>query len=143
MFNLAVSCYLSGSNSQSQSGNIRSIFPAIFRLLRISRYWICKFLITGDFNIHVKGGGGGGANDCKRSNEILLAAFNLSQFVTQPTYTSGNTLDLLITSQPKIRYFKETQVGFYISDYAFVTCLMGAEKPGRERKDIRLEILNL
>ena len=28
-------------------------------------------------------------------------------------------------------------MGFYISDHAFVTCLMRAEKPGRERKDIR------
>ena len=91
-----------------------------------------NLLITGDFNIHVNKKGD---SDCKRFNEIL-AAFNLSQFVTKPTHSSGNTLDLLITSEPNIKYFNETQVGFHISDHAFVTCLMGAERPGLERKDV-------
>ena len=62
-----------------------------------------------------------------------MAAFNLSQFATQPTHFSGNTLDLLITSEPNNKYFNETQVGFQISDHAFVTCLMGFERPGPER----------
>ena len=48
----------------------------------------------------------------------LLAAFNLSQFVTQPTHSSGNTLDLLITSEPNTQYFDETRMGFHISDHA-------------------------
>ena len=93
---------------------------------------IFVFLITGDFNIHVNKRGDG---DCKRFNEIL-AAFNLSQFVTHPAHSPGNTLDLLITSEPNTKYFNETQVEFHISDHAFVTCLMGAERPGLERKDI-------
>ena len=35
-----------------------------------------------------------------------------------------------------MKYFNETQVEFYISDHAFVTCIMWVERPGLERRDV-------
>ena len=47
----------------------------------------------GDFNFHVNNQSDSGANKFK----ALLNQYNLSQHVTIPTDTAGNTLDLVIT----------------------------------------------
>ena len=47
----------------------------------------------GDFNFHVNNQSDSGANKFK----ALLNQYNLSQHVTIPTHTAGNTLDLVIT----------------------------------------------
>ena len=55
----------------------------------------CPLILIGDFNIHTN------IANIPSSNFLeLLDLFNLSQFSHSPTHISGNTLDLVISSNP-------------------------------------------
>ncbi len=56
-----------------------------------------KFLLAGDFNIHVDVPG----NHEAEIFHDLLNSSNFEQFVSVPTHTAGHTLDLLIYIQYK------------------------------------------
>ncbi len=92
-----------------------------------------NFVITGDFNLHV--------NDKKDPDtgklSQILDSYSLSQLIQMPTHLSGNTLDLLITSVSNKELFSNFQSCFYISDHSFVSCHIGEEKPGLEKREIR------
>ena len=76
------------------SGNFTTVFYTKFDdLLLHLQTTIGKHLIVGDFNFHVNNQSGSGANIFK----ALLNQYNLSQHLTIPTHTAGNTLDLVIT----------------------------------------------
>ena len=51
-----------------------------------------RFLITGDFNIHVNDS----ADICSQQFVTLISSFGLSQVIDFPTHDAGNTLDLVI-----------------------------------------------
>ena len=76
------------------SGNFTTVFYTEFNdLLCHLQTTTGKHLIVGDFNFHVNNQSDSGANKFK----ALLNQYNLSQHVTIPTHTAGNTLDLVIT----------------------------------------------
>lgn len=75
-----------------------------------------NFIIMGDFNLHV--------ND-KLNNDAaqfldLLEMLGLHQHNHQPTHSSGNTLDLVITELFSIINVTNIQLGPFISDHCFV-----------------------
>src|SRR3954463_4317229 len=60
-----------------------------------------ELIITGDFNFHVDD-----PNSSSGSSFLsLLDTFGLSQLVSFPTHTAGNTLDLLITRSSSTLFF--------------------------------------
>ena len=76
------------------SGNFTTVFHTEFNdLLCHLQTTTGKHLIVGDFNFHVNNQSDSGANELR----ALLNQYNLSQHVTIPTHTAGNTLDLVIT----------------------------------------------
>ena len=93
----------------------------------------CKFLLVGDFNIHM---------DSIENREAaifhdLLVATNLQQHVNAPTHDAGHTLDLLIT---------DNSDGFLSSisthhslplDHAVVKCLVNIIRPPAQKKRFR------
>ena len=76
------------------SGNFTTIFHTEFNDLLCHLQTTTGInLIVGDFNFHVNNLSDPGANKFK----ALLNQYNLSQHVTIPIHTAGNTLDLIIT----------------------------------------------
>ena len=73
--------------------------------------------MVGDFNIHV--------NDLHDSNtkrfHDILDTFGLIQHVKVQTHKSGNTLDLIISTNNSNLQFNEPVAGYYISDHAIIS----------------------
>ncbi|XP_077981930.1 uncharacterized protein LOC144436936 [Glandiceps talaboti] len=73
-------------------------------------------MICGDLNIHVNNVKDHSAN---KFNDICQSR-NLTQHVSVPTHTSGNTLDLIITRDDNRLSITPPVSGHYISDHCFV-----------------------
>ncbi|XP_078000678.1 uncharacterized protein LOC144453296 [Glandiceps talaboti] len=73
-------------------------------------------IICGDLNIHVNNVNDHSAN---KFNDICQSR-NLTQHVSVPTHTSGNTLDLIITRDDNRLSITPPVSGHYISDHCFV-----------------------
>ena len=84
-------------------------------------------IITGDFNIHF--------NDphCSDTKAFasILQTFGLTQHVSCPTHTSGNTLDYIITADNGQIKMTEPTPDYFISDHCFITTKVSMPKPDR------------
>ena len=90
-----------------------------------------KLLLVGDFNFHWNV-----PNDPDTIKlKDLLQTFNLTQFVTDPTHISGNTLDFIITRSDD-NIVDSTHAPHFFSDHAAVHCKMNLQKPALSRKVI-------
>ena len=92
-----------------------------------------ELLVVGDFNPHVD-------SSCDvnavHSGE-LIASFDLKQWVTGPTHTSGHTLDLIITRN-QCNLIKDVMVHTpLISDHYAIFMQLLLHKPQFPRKTIR------
>ena len=90
----------------------------------------CKFLLVGDFNIHM---------DSIENREAaifhdLLVATNLKQHVNTPTHDAGHTLDLLITDNSDDFVSSISTNHSLPSDHAAVKCLVNVIRPPAQKK---------
>ena len=74
-------------------------------------------MIIGDFNYHWKKPDDTNANRLR----LLLASLNFAQHVTEPTHTSGHTLDLVITPRQST-FLHSVCTSLFISDHAAIHC---------------------
>lgn len=92
-----------------------------------------KFLLAGDFNIHVDSvENREAANFCD-----LLAATDLIQHVNVPTHDAGHTLDLLISDNSDDFLSSVTTNHDLPSDHAAVKCLINVIRPPAQRSTFR------
>ena len=88
-------------------------------------------IIMGDFNIHV--------NKPLDPMSIKLAdsleVFDLKQWISEPTHTAGNTLDLVITRQEN-SWISSCIVDELISDHNAIQVNLDINKPPRLKKSI-------
>ena len=74
-------------------------------------------MIIGDFNYHWKKPDDTNVNRLR----LLLASLNFAQHVTEPTHTSGHTLDLVITPRQST-FLHSVCTSLFISDHAAIHC---------------------
>ena len=88
-------------------------------------------LIVGDFNFHVNKPN----NHNAKQFLTIIDNFNLSQNVSQPTHSSGNTLDLIITSNTNM--VSNILVDELNSDHNCINFKLNTAKPPPARKLIK------
>ncbi len=96
-----------------------------------------KFLITGDFNIHVNNQ----TNNDGIAFMALLSAYNLKQMVNFPTHTGNNTLDLVIIPENDFSSLTASTTTISPSDHYPVLCTLNVtaynSKPATSTKSFR------
>ena len=80
-------------------------------------------MIIGDFNYHWNKPDDTNANRLR----LLLASLNFAQHVTEPTHTSGHTLDLVITPREST-FLHSVCTSSFISDHAAIHCDLDIQK---------------
>ena len=80
-------------------------------------------LVNGDFNIHAQ------KHDDRIVRQFLdiLAQYDLTQHVQNPTHVSGNTIDLIITRKNDA-IVKQTAISTLVSDHFLVTTTLAMSK---------------
>ena len=80
-------------------------------------------MIIGDFNYHWNKPDDPNANRLR----LLLASLNFALDVTEPTHTSGHTLDLVITPREST-FLHSVCTSSFISDHAAIHCDLDIQK---------------
>ena len=80
-------------------------------------------MIIGDFNYHWNKPDDTNANRLR----LILASLNFAQHVTEPTHTSGHTMDLVITPHEPT-FLHSVCTSSYISDHAAIHCDLDIQK---------------
>ena len=89
-------------------------------LERLATY-SCPVVICGDFNVHVD------RIDDPPTLFVCTSFWRCIQNVTEPTHTTGHTLDLVITSSET--EISGVQTGDMISDHVLVRFTLSVKKP--------------
>ena len=124
------------------SSNLSQFFEEFASLLDIISFRKEPILVCGDFNIHTQNA----TDSSKRKLDDILTKHDLIQHVRDPTHTTGNTIDLIMTrSSDSIVHLAD--VGCFISDHSLVSAQLHINKPPtgpgtstfRKIRDINIE----
>lgn len=111
--------------------NSNSFFDEFTELLSKHILLPGKLLLLGDFNIHWNKP----TDSCTLKLRDILDSFQLRQHVCEPTHTSGNTLDLVISRQDD-DVVRDVAVTDMISDHAVINIKLAISKPGLPQKKV-------